>query len=76
MQNITIMRRIEVCYTACRMGTQTVENTLTGFQGLKHCIQYLDSHLHKPIFIFIFILMDQISSYLYGAMIKLNLRMR
>ena len=24
--------------------------TLNGFQGIKSCVQYLDSHHHKPIF--------------------------
>ena len=44
------MRIIYIYYTACLKGTQTVAPTIPGFQGLNICIQYLDSHPHKPIF--------------------------
>ena len=50
IQHISNMIRIEIFYTVCHLGTQTVAPTLTGFQGIKRCIQYTDSHLHKPIF--------------------------
>ena len=41
---------IDLCYTTCCLANQTVSTTLPGFQGIKHCVQYLDSHPHKPIF--------------------------
>ena len=44
------MSIIGIYYTAFRLGTQTVAPNLPGFQGLKHCIQYPDSHPNKPIF--------------------------
>ena len=50
IQHIDLMIRIGICYTACCMETHTVAPNITGFQGLKHCIQYMDSHPHKPIF--------------------------
>ena len=37
-------------YATCRLETQTVAPTLSGFQGIKRCVQYLASHPHKPIF--------------------------
>ena len=50
IQNIYILIRIYIYYTACRLVTQNVVPTLPGFQGLKHRIQHLASHPHKPIF--------------------------
>ena len=50
IQNISLMSRIDIFYTACRLETQTVAPTLPGFQVIKICIQYLVSHLQKPIF--------------------------
>ena len=50
IQHIALMSRIYLCYAACHLATQTVAPTLPGFQGIKRCIQYLASHLHKPIF--------------------------
>ena len=50
IQNIALMSRLEICYTSCHLETQTVAPTLPSFQGIKCCIQYLDSHFHKPIF--------------------------
>ena len=50
IQQIDIMIRIDICYTDCRLATQTVAPNLPFFQGIKRCIQYLDSHPHKPIF--------------------------
>ena len=44
------MIRTEICYTSYHMKTQTVAHNISGFQGIKCCIQYLDSHSHKPIF--------------------------
>ena len=44
------MIRIDICYIACRMGTQTLAPNIPGFQVLKRCIQYMDSHPHKHIF--------------------------
>ena len=44
------MSRLEICYSTCRIATQTVAPTITGFQGIKSCVKYLDSHPHKPIF--------------------------
>ena len=50
IQRITLMSRIELCYSTCHLATQTVAPNLLVFQGIKRCIQYLDSHPHKPIF--------------------------
>ena len=50
IQHIDIMITIEILYTAWRLGTQTVSPTITGFQGLNRCIQYLASNPHKTIF--------------------------
>ena len=50
IQHIAIMIIIDIFYTACHLGNQTVAPTFPGFQGLKRCIQYMDSHPHKPIF--------------------------
>ena len=44
------MIRIELYYETCSLDIQTVAPTLTGFQGIKLCVQYLASHPHKPIF--------------------------
>ena len=44
------MIRIELCYATCSLDIQTVAPTLTGFQGIKLCVQYMASHPHKPIF--------------------------
>ena len=41
---------IDILYSTCCLATQTVTHTLTGFQGIKLCVQCLDSHPHKPIF--------------------------
>ena len=50
IQNIAIMSRIDLCCATCRIDTQTLSPTLPGFQGIKRCVQYLSSHVHKPIF--------------------------
>ena len=50
IQHIALMIIIGICYTACHLATQIVSPTLPGLQGIKLCIQYLDSHPHKPIF--------------------------
>ena len=50
IQHIALMSRIDLCYTTCCLETQTVAPTLPRFQGIKLCVQYLDSHPHKPIF--------------------------
>ena len=59
MQHISLMSRIDICYTTCRLATQTVAPTLTDFQGIKRCVQYLASHPHNPIFILLIIRMAQ-----------------
>ena len=68
---ITIMVIIDIFYAAFRLGTQTVVPTILGFKGLKSCIQYLASHLHKTTFTLLIIIMAQISSYLHGVGLKL-----
>ena len=50
IQNNDIMIIIEIYYTYCRLETQTVSPIITGFQGIKRFIKYLDSNPHKPIF--------------------------
>ena len=50
IQHIDLMSRIYICRTACRLTTKYVSPTLTGFQGIKRCVEYLYSHPHKPIF--------------------------
>ena len=43
------MSTIDICYATCRLETQNVAPTLTGFQGINHCVQYLAIHPNKPI---------------------------
>ena len=50
IQHITLMSRIDLCYVTFLIDNQTVAPTLPGLQGIKRCVQYLDSHPHKPIF--------------------------
>ena len=50
IEHIAFMSRIDLCYATCCLATQTVAPTLPGFQGIKRCVQYLDSHPHKSIF--------------------------
>ena len=50
LQEISIMSRIGICYTACHLESQTLPSILPVLQGIKRCIPYLDSHPHKPIF--------------------------
>ena len=50
IQYISSMIRIELSCAKFRLDTQTVAPTLPGFQGIKHCVKYLASHSHKPIF--------------------------
>ena len=59
IQHIALMSRIDLFYATCRLETQTVAPTLSGFQGIKQCVQYLASHPHKPIF--------HPSDYYYGS---------
>ena len=50
IQNIAIMNRLDSCYATYCLENQTVAPTLPGFQGIKCCVQYLDSHPHRTIF--------------------------
>ena len=49
IQHISIMSRIYICYSTCRMVHQTVTPALPGFQGINRCVQYLASDPHKTI---------------------------
>ena len=49
IQNVALLSRIDIFCIACILVTQTVSPTLPGLQVIKLCIQYLDSHPHKPI---------------------------
>ena len=44
------IQHIDLCYETCCLANQTVAPNLTGFQGIKRSVQYLDSRPHKPIF--------------------------
>ena len=59
IQHIDLMSRIGIYYTACRLSNQIVAPNIPGFQVIKHCIQYLASNPHKPIF--------YTSNYHYGS---------
>ena len=50
IQHIALMSRIEICYATCSLATQTMALNLTGFQGIKRFVQYLDSYPQKPNF--------------------------
>ena len=50
IQHISLMSRILFFYSTCHLEFQTVVPTLPDFQGVKRCVQHLDSHPHKPIF--------------------------
>ena len=47
IQNISLMSRIEICYTSYCLATQTVAPTIPGLQSIKHSIIYMDSYPHK-----------------------------
>ena len=72
IQHIALMSRSDLCYATCRLATQTVAPNLPGLQGIKKWVQYLASHPHKPIFILLILMMDQISSGSHGVEIKLK----
>ena len=72
IRHIALMSTDGIYYATCRLATHTVAPTITGFQGIKCCVQYLARHPYKPIFILIILMMDQISSDLYGVGIMLN----
>ena len=59
IQHIALMSRIDILNATFSLSTQTVAPTLTGFQGIKRCVQYLASHPHKNIF--------YPSTYYYGS---------
>ena len=59
IQHIALKIIFDIFCTACNLATQTVAPTITGFQGIKSCIQYLASRPHKPIF--------YPSNYYYGS---------
>ena len=44
------MSRIGICYTLGCLATHAVAPTIPGFQGIKCCIQYLDSKPNKQLF--------------------------
>ena len=50
IQHISLMSRIDIFYATCRIAPQTVTPTLPGFQVINHCVKYMASHPHKPIF--------------------------
>ena len=70
IQHIALMSRIEISYKTCHLETQTVAPTIPGFQGIKRCVQYMDSNSHKPCFILLIPMMDQISPDLHGVVIN------
>ena len=72
IQHIALMSIIDIRYATCCLSTQTLAPTLQSFQGIKRCVKYLASHPHKPSFILLTIMMDQISSGLHGMVIQLN----
>ena len=47
IQHIDHMSIIELCYATRRLSTQIVAHTIPGFQGIKRCVQYPDSHSQK-----------------------------
>ena len=72
IQHIALMSRIDLCYATCRLSTQTVAPTLTGFQVIDYVFNiWLVTHINL-YFILLIIMMDQISSGLHGLEIKLN----
>ena len=50
IKHIALLSSVGICYTNCHTITQTMAPTLPGFQGIKICVKYMASHLHKPIF--------------------------
>ena len=63
---------LHLCCATCRLETQTMAPTLPYFQGIKRCVQFIASHPHETIFIFLIIMMDKMSPDLYGLGIKLK----
>ena len=50
IQQIYLMNRTDICYTICGIETQIVARTLSSFQCIKRCVQYLANQPHKTIF--------------------------
>ena len=50
IQQIALMIILRIFYATCRLENQNVAPILNGFQVIKRCVQYMDSHPHKPIF--------------------------
>ena len=59
IKHIAVISRIDICCEKFSLETQTVSPTIPGFQVIKRCVQYMDSHPHKPIF--------YPSNYYYGS---------
>ena len=50
IKHISLMVRLDICYTTCSLSTKVVAPALPFFQGIKRYSQCLASHPHKPIF--------------------------
>ena len=50
IQHIFLIGRLDIFNGTYCLETQTMATALTGFQGIKRCVQYLTSHPQKPIF--------------------------
>ena len=59
IQNIYLMSRMDLFNATCNLANQTMAPTLPGLQGIKSCVQYLYNNPHKPIFILLIIMTNQ-----------------
>ena len=50
IQNVDIISRIDICYIAYHLATQTMATNLPVLQDINRCFQYMNSHPNKPIF--------------------------
>ena len=50
IKHIALMSRIDICNAICHLAIQNVKPTLTGFEGIKHCVKYLAINRHKTKF--------------------------
>ena len=50
IQHISLMSKIDIFLATYHLATQSEAPTLSSFQGIKRCVQYMDSHSHKTIF--------------------------
>ena len=72
IQHISLIIIVDVFYATCHLATQTAAPNIPGFQSINHSVCILLVTHINPYFIFLIIMMAQMSSYLHGVVIKLK----